>query len=67
MNKLKDKLKDWWRGYSKDDIVSATEKINGKPTPGGLILMTNREFKAMCKEQIIPSNKKPLESEDKRG
>ncbi len=46
-------LRDWWRGYSDEDIQSACRKILATPDfPGTIIPMTQREIEALVKEWI---------------
>lgn len=40
-------LRDWWRGWSDDDLESVLRKVEYKDAkPGGLIPVTHRELRA---------------------
>lgn len=41
------RIRDWWRGWSDDDLVSILNKINQKDlNPGGIIYVTIAELEA---------------------
>ena len=45
---LKELLQDLWRGWSKEDLISAQDKLRaGDQGPGVLIHVTKREMKAL--------------------
>ena len=40
-------LRDWWRGWSDEDLVSILNKVNQKEVnPGGIIYVTLSETRA---------------------
>jgi hypothetical protein len=51
MNSSLKYVKDWWRGYSDADRLSAMAKMSGDKSPGGLIYVTEREMRALADEQ----------------
>lgn len=46
-----DKLRDWWRGYSDQDVESVISKMRVDKRPGGVVLITNREMMALSDER----------------
>jgi len=45
-------IKDFFRGYSEADIISATDKLTGDFEPHSYIPVTTREMKAIAGEGI---------------
>lgn len=42
-------FRDWWRGFSNEDLAAALRKTERKPgTPGEIVWLSTREFKAWC-------------------
>ena len=47
-------LRDWWRGWSDDDLVSVLNKITLQGCdPGALIYVTYREMKALMQHKQL--------------
>ena len=43
---LRIRIRDWWRGYTNDDIASVMRKIEGPHKPGAVIHFTSAEHLA---------------------
>jgi hypothetical protein len=45
---IRERIKDWWRGYSTTDVISLCKKMNDplKNRPGNFLKLTQREFNA---------------------
>jgi hypothetical protein len=43
-----ERLRDWWRGYSQEDVRSLMEKLHTPSKSGALIPLTKREHAALC-------------------
>ena len=46
MTWLQNFIRDWWRGYSNEDIASAIRKMEGPHEPGSIVPVSNRELRA---------------------
>ncbi len=47
MNHLRTLLRNWWRGYTDEDVATMREKVHGAPVaPGEWNPLTNREMRA---------------------
>lgn len=40
------RIRDWWRGYTNDDVASAMRKTEGPHKPGAIIPFTSAEHRA---------------------
>jgi uncharacterized protein YbjT (DUF2867 family) len=49
MRKLRIWLRDWWRGYTDDDIRTLAAKLREPRPPGGTVPLTSREWRAFKK------------------
>lgn len=44
---LRNALRDWWRGFTNEDLASALRKTEGTPgKPGAIVWLSPGEFKA---------------------
>lgn len=47
MANWKIRLRDWWRGFTNEDLASALRKTETKPgRPGEIVWLSDAEFKA---------------------
>lgn len=43
---LRNLLRDWWRGFTNEDLVSMLRKTERPPIPGGVVWLSDPEYKA---------------------
>ncbi len=46
MNGILLKFRDWWRGYSDEDVESLWRKLDANKKPGKITRLTRREYRA---------------------
>ena len=56
---IKERIRDWWRGYRDDDIDSAWAKWSNAAL-GACVPMTNREAQAFLSEGLYELPRAPL-------
>lgn len=43
---LKNLIRDWWRGFTNDDLSSVLRKTEYKGDPGEIVWLTDAEYRA---------------------